>query len=529
MSGDLIRNLQNSALFDHPVTEFSVHETHISWVLLTGDYAYKVKKPMDFGFLDFSTLERRKHFCEEEVRLNQRLAPDLYLDVISITGSTEKPELGGSGEPIEYAIRMCQFDQDQMLGSLHDRGELTPEHIDDLAEQLANFHARIPRVPDDLELGTAASVKAPVVQNFEQIRPLLDDPGLEMQLEHLEAWALSTFDRLQFLIAERHAQGHVRECHGDLHLANITLYKGQVTIFDCIEFNDAFRWIDTCNDLAFLLMDLEDRGLYIYANRLLNRYLEISGDYGALPLLDFYKAYRATIRAKIALFTRGNEGLSATERDQLTERYRKYARLAESYEAIPNHYLLAATGCSGSGKSVVSQELSQSLGLIRIRSDIERKRLFNLPPTGVPSRSTGKDIYTPQATAETYQRLAALAQQILAAGYPVIIDSAALKQAERGTLLEIAANACVPGLLLACEAPEQVLRERVRERHQAGTDPSEADEAVLEMQLAKREPLTAEEHEAMLIVDTTQPDTEKRLAAQIKAHFNLAMAESIEA
>lgn len=520
MSGELIRNLQNPALFGHPVTDFSVHETHISWVLLTGDYAYKIKKPMDFGFLDFSTLERRRRFCEEEVRLNRRLAPDLYLDVIPITGSIDEPELGGSGEPIEYAVRMRQFDQDQMLGNLQQRGELTEAHIDDLAEQLARFHAAIPEVPAELDLGTAESVKAPMVQNFEQIRPLLNDSELEAQLDQVEAWTLSTFARLQPLIEQRHAQGHVRECHGDLHLANIALFRGRVTIFDCIEFNDAFRWIDTCNDLAFLLMDLEDRGLHPLANRLLNRYLEISGDYAALPLLDLYKAYRATVRAKIALFTRGNEGLPDAEKEQLLQRYRQYLDLAEQYEAIPNHYMLITTGCSGSGKSFVSLGLSQELGLIRIRSDVERKRLFGLPPIGTASKSTGKDIYTPEATARTYQRLAELADQVLRAGYPVIIDSAALKRSERGALLEVAATACAPGLLLACEAPEAEMRERVGRRQQTGEDPSEADESVLAMQLEKREPLTEEESKVALGVNTAQDGIDQRLAARIRARFD---------
>ncbi|QCF24923.1 AAA family ATPase [Hydrocarboniclastica marina] len=519
MSGELIRNLQNPALFDHDVAGFSLHETHISWVLLTGEFAYKIKKPMDFGFLNFSTLDRRKHFCEEEVRLNQRLAPDLYLDVLAITGTPEKPELGGSGEPIDYAIRMRQFSQDNMLGNLHASGKLTTAHIDSLADQLARFHDSIPKVPAALNLGTPDAVREPMVQNFDQIRPLLGDPQLEAQLDQLEAWTLSTFDRLKPLIDRRYREGHVRECHGDLHLANITLYQDRVTIFDCIEFNDAFRWIDTCNDLAFLLMDLEDRGLHAYANRLLNRYLEATGDYEALALLDLYKAYRATIRAKIALFTRGNEGLSEGEKDQLTARYRQYVQLAETYESIPNRYLLVTTGCSGSGKSKMSLGLSEELGLIRIRSDVERKRLFGLPPTGTASREAGKDIYTKEATVETYQRLAQLAAQILQAGYPVIVDSAALRQSERQDLLEVAAEACAPGLILACEAPEDVLRARVRARQSAGGDASEADEQVLEMQLSNAEPLSAEEARVVLHVQTTEPEIDRLLAARIKAHF----------
>lgn len=258
--GNLILSMQNPDLYDHPVDGFQVIETHISQVILTGDYAYKIKKPMDFGFLNFSTLDRRKHFCEEELRLNRRLAEKLYLEVVPITGTPDAPILGGEGEAFEYAIKMRQFGQDQLFDRLQEQGQLPSDLLTDLARQVAGFHDQLPPVPDDKPLGTPEAVFAAMQENFDQIRPLIDDPDLLMQLDNLQAWTESTFERQRDLIAHRRANGMVRECHGDLHLANITRFDGEVTVFDCIEFNEPFRWIDVINDLAFLLMDLESRG-----------------------------------------------------------------------------------------------------------------------------------------------------------------------------------------------------------------------------------------------------------------------------
>ncbi|MEP3562346.1 MAG: hypothetical protein ABJN46_08535, partial [Marinobacter sp.] len=224
----LVKALQNPELYDHPVSDFQVIETHISQVLLTGDYAYKIKKPMDFGFLNFSTLERRKHFCEEELRLNRRLASELYLDVLPITGSPEQPVLGGEGEPFEYAIRMRQFDQSELFDKRQERGDLAPELLTSVARQTALFHDSLPPVPDDKPLGTPEAVYAAMQENFDQIRPLLDDKALLTQLDALEEWTRTTFERNRDLIAERRNNGLVRECHGDLHLANITVFNEQV-------------------------------------------------------------------------------------------------------------------------------------------------------------------------------------------------------------------------------------------------------------------------------------------------------------
>lgn len=514
----LMQALQDPALYDHPVRDFQVLETHISWVILTGDYAYKIKKPMDFGFLDFSTLERRRHFCEEELRLNRRLAPNLYLEVLPITGSPEDPRIGGEGEAFEYAIRMRQFSQDELFDARQEKGQLTPELLASLARQTARFHDTLPPVAAGKPLGTPEAVFAAMRENFEQIRPLLSDDTLLGQLANLEQWTATTFERHRELISQRRANGFVRECHGDLHLANITVFEGEVTVFDCIEFNEPFRWIDVINDLAFLLMDLESRREPQLANLVLNTYLEYRGDFEALALLPLYKAYRAMVRAKIALFTLGNPALGEAEKAGLMQRYRDYTQLAESYSNIPNRYLLATTGLSASGKSSVSSSLARELGLIRIRSDVERKRLHGLGPLDQSKSPPGGNLYTPEATAQTYDRLASLSSELLSAGIPVIVDAACLKERERNLFADVAENQGVPFALLHCEAPEALRREWIRKR---SGDASEATEELLEAQSTWFEPLTAEEKTHTIHLHTDQEHVAEAVADRIRQHFGL--------
>jgi len=517
-SNDLIKALQNPEIYDHPVREFQVLETHISWVILTGDYAYKIKKPMDFGFLNFSTLDRRKHFCEEELRLNKRLADSLYLDVLPITGSVDSPALGGSGEAFEYAIRMRQFDQSGLFDKQQERGELKPDQLTSLARQVAAFHDTLAPVAEGKPLGTPDAVFAGMQENFDQIRPMIDDKSLLDQLDNLEAWTRATFERFQPLIAKRHAEGFVRECHGDLHLANITVYQGEVTVFDCIEFSESFRWIDVINDLAFLLMDLESRGENRLANLVLNHYLEYRGDFQALPLLTLYKAYRAMVRGKIALFTMGNPSLSESEKADLKQRYCDYAQLAEDYSNFPNPYLLATTGLSASGKSVISKDMSAELGLVRLRSDVERKRLFGLGPLDSSKSGIGQDLYTEEANQRTYERLAKLSKELLLAGLPVIVDAACLRHAERDLLTDVAENLGLPFALIHCEAPEESRRQWIRERD---GDASEATEELLEAQASWFEPLTNQEKTHTVHLHTDQDHLAEAVADRIRQHFGM--------
>jgi len=505
VSQSLIAALQNPALFPHPVDGFQVIETHISWVLLTGPYVYKLKKPVNFGFLDFTTLQARQHFCNEELRLNQRLTQDLYLEVLPITGSVEAPQLGGEGEVIEYALKMRQFPQSGLLSTLQANGELTVSQIDEMAKQIAEFHLHAPHVAADNELGAPDSVMAPVLQNFEQIRPLISDKADLTQLDALQAWAESSFERLKPLLAERKAQGFIRECHGDIHLGNATLIDGKVVIFDCIEFNEPFRMTDVYADIGFLAMDLEDRGLKSMSRRLISQYLELTGDYQGLELLNFYKAYRALVRAKVALFSLAANA-DAVQRGATLRQYRNYANLAESYSAIPSRFLVITHGVSAVGKSHVAMRLVESLGAIRLRSDVERKRLF----------SESSNLYDAKISAATYKRLHELAAIVLHAGFPVVIDATYLKHEQREAAAKVAETKGAPFLILDCEAPQAVIETWLAERQAKNVDPSDATLEVIKAQQASREPLTAKEILCSKRVETHKGADLDNLVAHIR-------------
>ncbi|MGK9417257.1 AAA family ATPase [Pseudomonas cedrina] len=512
MSQSLIAALQNPALYPHPVEAFQVIETHISWVVLTGPYAYKLKKPMNFGFLDFTDLEKRGHFCREELRLNQRLTQDLYLDVLPITGTAEAPQLGGEGPVIEYALKMRQFPQSQLLSTLQANGELTSAHIDEMARQIAHFHLTAPKVPQEHPAGTPEEVMAPVRQNFEQIRPFLSDKADLVQLDALQAWADSSFERLKPLFAQRKVEGFTRECHGDIHLGNATMIDGHVVIFDCIEFNEPFRFTDVYADTGFLAMDLEDRGLKSLARRFISQYLELTGDYQGLEVLNFYKAYRALVRAKVALFSMPSEA-SPVQRATTLRQYRNYANLAESYSTIPSRFMAITHGVSAVGKSHVAMRLVEALGAVRLRSDVERKRLFgeqqieNAPQAG---------IYAADASVATYTRLNEIAATVLRAGYPVVLDATFLKREQRDAAAKVAEATGTPFMILDCNAPLAVIASWLAQRQADKNDPSDATLSVIEEQQANREPLTAEEQLLSKRVETNESGTLDALVAHIR-------------
>ncbi len=497
---ELIEALRKPAAWPLPVRAVEHLETHISHLFLVGEFAYKVKKPLDLGFLDFSTLEKRRFYCEEELRLNRRMAPGLYLAVVPITrDETGNYRVEGKGEAVEYAVKMRRFDQDRLF----DRLPLTGRLIDELAERVAEFHAGLPPAAEESDWGRPEQVWAPVAQNFRQIGALGCFPALEDRLERLASRARESYDRLMPLLARRRREGWIRECHGDMHLGNIALVDDQVMVFDGIEFNPALRWIDTANDIAFLLMDLERRGMERFAWRFLNRYLELLGDYQAVALLDFYKAYRAMVRAKVAAIR-----LAQEERADpvLEQEFHGYLEYAESCFAGRGRPILHVTfGLSGSGKSHFCLEARERCGLVHLRSDLERKRLFGLPPEADSRSAVEGGIYTPEATGRTYGRLAELARMILEAGYSVAVDATFLEKSRRQAFAKLAREMGAGFRILAFEAPGQVLRRRIIARAERGGDPSEADLAVLERQLQKVQPLSGEEREQAVIIDTTGP------------------------
>ncbi|MDH5536060.1 MAG: AAA family ATPase [Betaproteobacteria bacterium] len=492
-SAPLIAALSRREAYPHAVGTVRLEETHISWVLLTGDWAYKIKKPVDLGFLDFSTLEARKGFCDDELRLNRRFAPGLYDSVVAITGTPEKPRIGGSGPALEYAVKMRQFPQDALLGRLLERGTLAPPDIDQLADAIAGFHAAAAPVPGDRPYGTPQHVLAPVMENFHQIRVAVGDAMDRAALRALEIWSTDAFQRLRARFAQRRDEACVRECHGDLHLGNIVRIGDRLMPFDCIEFSPALRWIDVMSEAAFLAMDLAHRQRPDLAWRMLNRYLETTGDYRGLDVLGFYWVYRALVRAKIHAIRAAQLAAGRGDTGEILAGYHSYIDLAARFTRPRRPALMITHGLSGSGKTTATQSLLETLGAFRVRSDVERKRLHGLAPLAATQSGVGAGIYSPAANAATYGHLRDLANSILKAGLPVIVDAAFLKRTERDAFRSLAAGLAVPFLILDCSAPESVLRERITAREREGQDASEADIAVLEHQIASAEALEPDE------------------------------------
>ena len=519
----LLTALTEPQRYGRGVKQVELLQTHISCVLLAGDYAYKIKKPVNLGFLDFSTLEARRRYCEEELRLNRRTAPRLYLDVLAIGGSETAPVIGAGGPAIEYALRMRRFDQEDLLDAIARRGALLPQHIDALARGLAAFHANIERAGAGDAHGSPQRILAPALQNFAQMLPLISAKPDVALLARLRDWSEQEHAALASVFEARKREGWVRECHGDLHLGNIALLEGVPTPFDGIEFNADFRWIDVMNEIAFLVMDLLDHRLPRLAFRFLNAYLERSGDHAGLRVLRYYLVYRALVRAKVSCLRAHQAGVAAQEKREVEHEYRRHLQLAERLATPAHPALLVMHGLSGSGKTTIAQSLLEALGAVRLRSDLERKRLYGLEALARSGSGLDAGLYAPEASARTYARLAELARAVLDAGFPVIVDAAFLRRSERARFAALAHDAGASFLIASCEAAPATLRARVASRARDALDASEAGLAVLEHQFASAEPLATEE-----LAYAMQLDAERGAgapeAAALARRLNLPLA-----
>jgi aminoglycoside phosphotransferase family enzyme/predicted kinase len=485
--------LTDPACYDHPVAKLELVETHISWVVLTGFFAYKIKKPVNLDFLDFSTLAMREQDCHDELRLNLRLAADYYLDVVAIAGKPDAPRINGSGEILEYAVKMRQFPVDVTLDRLAGRGELNELHIDALAARLARFHlTECERATADSPWGEPALIARPVEENFQVLARCAND------LDGLRRWCDAEHARLAPLMRVRKENRFVRECHGDLHLANLAWSDGRLIIFDALEFSPALRWIDVISEVAFCYMDLLNRKYAPLAARFLNAWLEATGDYQGVALLSYYSVYRALVRAKVAAL-RVEQGCasSAAEMNECLQLAKQLASILSSaspsfsspFPLVPSPSLWITHGFSGSGKTTISQQQLEKQGLIRLRSDVERKRLAGLDASARSGGQIGTGLYSPQNSLLTYEHLANLAEGLLMAGWPVIVDAAFLYKNQRDMFCELARRCGARFQILDIQVDPAVLRERVSRRSAEGRDASEADLQVLQQQIEMAEPL----------------------------------------
>ncbi|MEP7297387.1 MAG: AAA family ATPase [Burkholderiales bacterium] len=468
-------------------------ETHLSWVLLTTEHAYKLKKPLRLPFVDFSTLALRRHFCAEELRLNRRLAPTLYLDVVEVREGAGGLTFDGDGALLDVAVKMRRFPDGALWSERVAAGELTPHDVDGLALRLADFHRHCAVAAVASGFGSTAlheRVTLRLVQGLDAAAPsLMADGGWAA----LRAWALARPALLAPVFEARCRDGRVRECHGDLHLANLIEVDGDVTAFDGIEFDPALRWIDVLDDVAFVAMDLMAHAHDTLAWRFLDAWFEATGDFDGLPALRFALVSRALVRAQVAVLSDAQHAARPGAGE--------YLALAARLSTAHDPRLAITHGLPGSGKSVVSQALSEQAGAVRVRSDVERKRLFGI---GALQSSQGRiagGIYDSASTQRTYARLLDVARTALGAGWPVIVDAAFMRADERRVFAALAEAQRAPFTIVDCQAPAAVLRDRLARRNARGDDASEADAAVLETLSAVAEPLGEAERACAIRMD----------------------------
>ncbi len=506
-----VEELLVPSAYPHVVSKLQLRETHLSWVILTGSLAYKIKKAVRLEFVDASSLARRFDLCREELRLNRRLAADLYLELVPITRQSCGLLVGGSGEAVEYAVCMRQFESSQELSALLARDEVTAAEIEQLADLIAQFHANAAEAAPSETFEHSAQLRAAVHGALAALGRHAAGAVDPADVEFLDNWCRANLQSAAERLHLREQSGRIRECHGDLHAGNIVRWHGALTPFDCLEFDPKLRFIDVLNDAAFLVMDLVGHARADLAAAFMNRYLECSGDYSGLPLLPLYAVYRAIVRAMVDAV--GIETV-ADQRESYLKRLQRRIRTAREFAHRPAPLLLLMHGLSGSGKSWLSAGLIGPLAAIRIRSDVERKRLGGAGQSMPGLVGYQQGLYASSVTHRTYARLLECAQQSLDAGFNTIVDAAFLNRTARTAFLNLAAGRGNSCLILDCHADSAILRERLVTRSGSGTDPSDAGLEVLEKQMVDAEPLSPAEQAHCIDVYTADAAAlDKALAA----------------
>ncbi|MBO7790742.1 AAA family ATPase [Burkholderia pseudomallei] len=520
LSRDIDAALRRASTYPHPAGPIVRIETHLSVVYLVGRFAYKRLKPFDFGFANFTELAARRRACEAELALNRPLAAPIYLAAGPLVRRARGLRLFGAGAAVDHVVRMRRFDERMLFSRLLARGALDAADIDAAATRLAAYHLHAPRDIPRRAYGSARELRR---QLDDMLAPLERALGAALPAS-LRAWCVRRCDELAAHLDARRADGYVRACHGDLHLNNVVKRGRDALMFDCIDFDDALRWIDVINDLSFLLMDLHAHDRAALAHRLLNRWLDETGDFAGLAALPLYVAYRALVRALVATMRAGGDAAARAAR---IERARRYVDVAAHAARARRPCLLLCHGYSGSGKSVASRALADVSGAIRLSSDSERKRAR--PFAAVDARPLPASAYTPQQIDAQYERLRALARDVLRAGYTALVDATFLSHARRARFFALARELGVPVYVLDFHASRACLERRVDARAAARDDHSDAGAAVLATQRASADPLDADERARTIGFDTDVPLATLRSAGYWRPVLDVLDAARVDA
>jgi aminoglycoside phosphotransferase family enzyme/predicted kinase len=514
----LVESLQNPQIYPEKPPGIEMVQTHISAIFFAGEHVYKVKKPVDFGFLDFTTLEKRKYFCQQEVDLNRRLAKEVYLDVVEIRYHQGHLIIGdGPGEVIEYAVKMKRLPQHCMMDQWLARGAINPEVVEKIAAKLAHFHAQAATSPEISKFGNIQTIRGNLEENFSQTEKYVG-PVLIPDLYREIIGANQRFLENHLpLFQKRIADGKIRDCHGDLHLEHICLGK-EILIFDCIEFNRRFRYSDVAADIAFLLMDLDYHRHPLLSSDLAAHYLRISRDWPLYLLLDFYKSYRAYVRAKVTSFRLEDPNVSAQEKAFSLGEARRYYRLSHAYAARMNRPMLAITaGLIGTGKSTMAKSLAESLGWEWLRVDVLRKQRAQISPLEHRFEKFRRGIYSPDFSRKTYQALFDRARSFLDGGKSVILDGSFKKRKDRTAARDLAQETQADFLLIECSSSDEEIHKRLVRRAREKNEPSDGRAELLAEQKRDYDPVEGFDPALYLPLNTECPPQE--LLARIFRHL----------
>ena len=492
---------------------FELIETHISWVFLGAAEVFKVKRPVDVGFLDFTTLEKRREACDAEVRLNRRLAPEIYIDVVPITvDDTGVHRIAGEGTVVEWAVHMRRLARERRADELLQAGLLEPSHIDALATHIARFHEGARCNAETSRHGDVATIRGNVKENFEQTRGSIRDYLSDRQARDIEDWQLDTLGDEERFRARVDA-GRVRDGHGDLRLEHVYFGTDEsITIIDCIEFNERFRYADVCADVAFLSMDLAWHGRVDLAEWFLARYARESNDHDLYSVVDFYESYRAFVRGKVASLLADDEEASSHAKERARREARRYFMLALAYERPPlvPPRVVAVGGMIASGKSSSAETIGALLAAPVVSSDRTRKRLTGRKPTTSMQSEAWSGAYSASATEAVYEELSRLADIVLCSGRPIVLDASFRTAAMRDAARRLANRHGVPFLFVECSAPRALIIERLAHREDLAAHESDARADLFDEFEKRFEPIDELSSSEYLRLDTSRSREENR-------------------
>ena len=513
--GMLFEYLQNPQFYGPAVTSVKLIQTHISYVALTGSYAYKIKKPVNFGFLDFSSLDKRHYYCEEELRLNKRLCPDIYLSVLPITQKDKTLELNGDGTIVEYAIQMKEFPQDCIMTNQLQKGKITEKTIDRLCDILVDFYHTQHPAESVERYGLLPAVKQNIDENFDQTKPMIDITVPKQLFYSVRNIVEQFFQEKKEVFDQRIRQKKIYECHGDLHSGNIAVVDEKIYVFDCIEFNDRFRFCDAASDIGFLAMDLDFQNYPYLSSYFITKYIEKSKDKSIYSVLNFYKSYRAFVRGKVLGFQLNDPHIDQETKNAVLHTAKKYFELSQYYTKLcslelQKHtpFLFLVVGLSGTGKSTIASKIAVDYHGVLINTDVVRKEVAGMNRYERHHDPLNTGLYDPQKIDDTYEYVIQHAQASLQKGYNVVLDATFQKKKYRKLAYELSERQHALVIIIQCVCPDDIVKKRMNDRLQKKS----VSDARWEIYLAQKttfEPFGPDEPN--LLVDTSDDCYEYRM------------------